>query len=70
MMDVNTIELNELSLGTKIRLLRFMKRWSQQGVAALTKTNQLTVSKFERGLPIDEADKARILDLFGISENK
>lgn len=67
-MSTNYIELDTLSLGTKIRLLRVMKRWSQEGVAALTKTNQLTVSRLERDLIIDQKDKARILDLFGIIE--
>ena len=67
---MNTINLDELDLGTRVRLTRVIRKWSQEQVAALAKTKQEDVSRLERNLKVDDVGKQKILRALGIAEKE
>jgi transcriptional regulator with XRE-family HTH domain len=56
------------TIGDKVRVSRAARNWSQGVVALIAHVSQITVSRLERNVQVDEKDKQKILAALDIAE--
>lgn len=64
------LTVNVDNIGDKAKIARIAKHWSQTIVALIAHTSQVTVSRLERNLPVDEGEKQKILKALEIPEGE